>query len=83
VQLVSGTGLGLAIVSSLVQMHGGRLSVDPAAGWAAFSFTLPVLAEEPAADWQPRPSVAEATGGLRRQRPPDRAKGMRVRWPRY
>lgn len=38
-----GTGLGLAISKSLVELHGGKLSVSSAPGQGAcFSFTLPV-----------------------------------------
>ena len=52
----SGTGLGLSIVQHLVEMHNGRIWLEssgvPGQG-STFSFTLPVLAEEP----HPAPEV--------------------------
>lgn len=47
VQRVAGTGLGLSIVRSLVEMHGGRLSVQSALGkGSTFTFTLPLVIED-------------------------------------
>lgn len=44
VQRVSGTGLGLAIVQSLVEMHGGQLTVHSVLGeGSTFSFSLPMV----------------------------------------
>ena len=38
-----GMGLGLVVTRSIVEEHGGKISVTPKAdGGAAFSFTLPV-----------------------------------------
>lgn len=46
VQKIRGTGLGLAIVNSLVEMHGGKLTVDskPDEG-STFTFNLPIVVE--------------------------------------
>lgn len=42
-QRVGGSGLGLAIARSLVELHGGEISVDSAPGeGTSFRFTLPV-----------------------------------------
>lgn len=42
-QPVGGSGLGLAIARSLVELHGGKVSVDSAPGeGTSFRFTLPV-----------------------------------------
>ncbi len=37
-----GLGLGLAISRTIVEAHGGRLSLEPATTGAAFCLTLPV-----------------------------------------
>lgn len=52
VQQVSGTGLGLAIVHHLVEMHGGRLTVESegAGKGSTFSFTLPIADTHTQAD---------------------------------
>jgi len=63
---VAGSGLGLAIVSSVVEAHGGAVSLDTAPGeGATFTVTLPALGpqhlqkrpQEPSADLQPHASV--------------------------
>jgi signal transduction histidine kinase len=55
-QEIGGTGLGLAISRSLVEMHGGAISVssEPGKG-SVFSFTLPATEEV---------SVAMGDGGV-------------------
>lgn len=52
-----GTGLGLAITRSLVELHGGQLSVESAPGeGSCFRFTLPKAAEDGGAASQPPPA---------------------------
>ncbi len=47
VQSVPGTGLGLAIVRSLIEMHGGVLTVESQLNkGSTFTFTLPVIVED-------------------------------------
>ena len=42
----AGTGVGLAIVARIVQVHGGRVWIEPsAAGGSSFHFTLPAASE--------------------------------------
>ena len=38
-----GTGLGLGIVKSIVDKHGGQVSVDSRSGHTCFSVELPVI----------------------------------------
>ena len=50
-----GTGLGLAIVQSIVEDHGGNVSVDSMPGRTAFEITLP----QPQPRTSTRPAAAE------------------------
>ena len=50
-----GTGLGLAIVQSIVEDHGGSVSVDSKPGQTAFQISLP----QPQPRASTRPAAAE------------------------
>ena len=45
---ISGSGLGLSIANSIVQAHGGNLSVSSEAARTTFRMTVPILATEAA-----------------------------------
>jgi signal transduction histidine kinase/DNA-binding response OmpR family regulator/CHASE3 domain sensor protein len=69
-QEVGGTGLGLSIVRMLVEMHGGKVSVQSAPGQGStFSFTLPIadgaaLPVHMGYDTDHDEGAAKAVGGL-------------------
>ncbi len=47
VQDIPGTGLGLSIVSSLVEMHGGKMSLTSELGeGSTFTFSLPLVLDD-------------------------------------
>jgi signal transduction histidine kinase len=54
-----GSGLGLAISYSIVEQHGGTLSVQSGGAWTTFRITLPALnGPSGPADRAPTPSLA-------------------------
>lgn len=51
---IGGTGLGLNIVKSIIEMHGGTISLESELGaGSTFSFTIPLISERAAVDSLP------------------------------
>jgi len=57
---IGGTGLGLNIVKSIIEMHGGAVTVDSELGvGSTFAFTLPLLVSEGAGDSLPGSDLSQ------------------------